>query len=147
MHSNTAQFGGHSRPFDRELCSKVLKEAMLLLLLARKHEQKMLFLENFFEFHEKTGHFVHCQQSSVSMKLVESKACPQNYWNSELVHQICGNQCSVSTKLVEFSVSTKLVDFFSRGYTAASASLCIFIALVLHFTRLKVIQSQCGRQG
>ena len=31
-------------------------------------------------------------------------ACPRNWWNSKLVHEICGNQCSVFTKLVDFTL-------------------------------------------
>ena len=78
----------------------------LLLLL-------FLFLENFFEFHEKSGHSLHCQQvfpensgnnCSVSTKIVEFNAFPPNLWISlQYVHENSGIQ-ALSTKIVKFTV-------------------------------------------
>ena len=97
--------------FDRELCSKVLKEALLLLLLfffllAWKHKQK---------FHEKNLYLLHSLldevQTSASSALLAEQcfheisgiqfgACPFNLWKSiQCVHEISGIH-SVSTKLV-----------------------------------------------
>ena len=92
-------------PFS-ELSDAVLGTAYLLLFL---------FLETFFELHEKSGHSLHCQQvfpenngnhCSVSMKIVEFNACPQNSWKlMQRVHENCGIQC-LSMKFVEFTVCT-----------------------------------------
>ena len=68
----------------RGFADAVLGTAYLLLLL----------LENFFEFHEKSGHSLHWQQvfpensgnhCSVSTKIVECNACPPNSWKSLLL--------------------------------------------------------------
>ena len=70
--------------FDRVFADAFLGTAFLLLL----------FLEIFFELHEKV--VIYCTASR--------SACPRNWWNSELVHEIRGNQCSMSRILVEFTM-------------------------------------------
>ena len=103
----------------RGFADAVLGTAYLLLLLFL-----LLFLENFFEFHEKSGHSLHCQQvfpensgnhCSVSTKRVESnlmlvQEIRGNYC-MQLVHENSGIQCLDEIRGIH-SMYTKLLDFF-----------------------------------
>ena len=103
----------------RGFADAVLGTAYLLFLLLL-----FLFLENFFEFHEKSGHSLHCQQvfpenngnhCSVSTKIVEFNACPRNSWKLlQRVHENSGIQW-LSTKFVEFTVCT--INWFKSYFS------------------------------